>query len=60
MKSPCKDCRFRAAGCHAFCKSYLDYKTLTDKEREERNRLRVIKEAAIAKKNLLDKKCRRP
>ena len=33
--APCKGCIDRFAGCHSMCKSYIEWKALKDKKREE-------------------------
>lgn len=35
---PCKDCPDRSVGCHATCRTYLDWQAEIAKEREERQR----------------------
>lgn len=34
-KAPCKNCEFRAVGCHSVCEKYIEYKRKNDEEREE-------------------------
>lgn len=59
MKTPCKDCAFRAVGCHAFCKPYLEYREELDNARKEREKHYPVRDMQIEKSIQTAKRARR-
>ena len=48
LKSPCKNCEDRVVGCHANCKSYIDW-AKEHNEAKEKDRKEKIVDFAIRK-----------
>lgn len=40
LQSPCLNCPDRTSECHSKCAKYLEFKTLNEIQREERNKIR--------------------
>ena len=47
MTAPCRDCRDRAAGCHASCVRYGEYRAAWDVRRKERLERRKVNDYTV-------------
>lgn len=47
MTAPCRDCRDRAAGCHASCARYGEYRAACDVRRKNRLEYRKVSDYTI-------------
>ena len=55
MTCPCKGCKFRVCGCHAFCKNYLEYRIEVDKRKEERHKRIAVVNYVMAQRRAIEK-----
>lgn len=59
MIAPCKDCADRAAGCHASCTRYAEFKAGCNARRDARTKQRPIADYTIDLKKRVQKAANR-
>lgn len=56
MQTPCKDCRYRAVGCHSVCKNYAEYRAEIDKLGKAKKKRTEIVNYCMAQRRQIAKK----
>lgn len=59
MKTPCRDCEYRAVGCHAVCKNYAEYRARIDAAKKEREKRYPVRDMQIEKSIQTAKRAKR-